>query len=67
MKISREVKRVVTRAKNDSWETKCQEIEYFIGGTKTKMAWKTVRDIRQQNNNKLNMPMIKMDKWVRYY
>jgi truncated hemoglobin YjbI len=66
MKISREAKRAVTRAKNDSWERKCQEIEYFIGGTKTKTAWKTIRDIRQ-NKNKLNIQMIKMDDWVRYY
>ena len=67
MKISREVKRAATRAKDDSWERKCQEIEYFSEGTKTKMAWKTIRDIRQENQNKLNIQMIKMDEWVRYY
>jgi hypothetical protein len=67
VKISREVKRAATRAKDDSWERKRQEIEYFSEGTKTKMAWKTIRDIRQENQNKLNIQMIKMDEWVRYY
>jgi hypothetical protein len=68
MKISTEVKqRAVTRAKNDSWERKCQEIEYFIGGTKTKLSWKTIRGIRQENKNKLNIQMIKLNEWVRCY
>lgn len=34
-----EVKQTMMKAKNEAWENYCREIDKFIGGTKTKIAW----------------------------
>lgn len=65
--INREVKRVINRTKNEAWENKCREIEQFIGGTRTKMAWKTISSLRKDNKNRINLPVIQMNEWVDYY
>ena len=45
-RLNREVKRSISKAKNEEWEIKCEEIDTCIGSTKSRAAWKVIKSLR---------------------
>ena len=64
---NREVKKEVTKSKNELWEQKCEEIDRYMGGTKVSEAWRTIGNLRKEGryNNKLSL--ISLNEWVDHY
>lgn len=67
VRLRREVKRDVIRAKNEEWNKKCEEVEKCIGGTKTREAWKVINTLRENNRQKAKIQMIQIETWKKYY
>jgi len=67
IRTRREVKKKTIRAKNETWEKTCQEVEQHIGGTRSQSAWNVLRSLKKEESNKINLQMIQMDQWVEYY
>lgn len=65
--ISREVKREVIKAKNEAWEAKCEQIGHYLGSTKSREAWKVIKNLRSNKQEKNVLQPIDVKKWETYY
>jgi len=66
-RANREVKRAVVKAKNDAWNKRCSEVESYIGGTRSQEAWKTIKNMKQNCQNRTNIQLIRMEDWKNHY
>ncbi|XP_030761521.1 uncharacterized protein LOC115886488 [Sitophilus oryzae] len=45
-KLQKEVRQQVTEEKNSMWERKCNDIETYIGGSRSTEAWRTLKGMK---------------------
>ncbi|KAF2886009.1 hypothetical protein ILUMI_20165 [Ignelater luminosus] len=60
-----EVKKEVTKLKNEAWEHKCAEIERLLGSTRFNEVCKTLKN--QRKNEKQTVLPIRLDTLKAYY
>lgn len=66
-RVNREVKKIVKRKKNEMWERKCEEMNRYMGGTRMTEAWRFIKNIRKDSNEKVRITAITIDEWEQYY
>ncbi|XP_030766244.1 uncharacterized protein LOC115890192 [Sitophilus oryzae] len=66
-RLNRIVKREVSKSKNKIWETKCERVERYMGGTRVSEAWKTIRNLRRDEKQNSKLELISMEKWEDHY
>ena len=62
----REVKVTIRQAKNEEWEKTCDKIEQHMGGTKTKEAWRVIKNLRREKKGTA-VDMIGINEWKKYF
>lgn len=67
VRISRESKKEVLKAKNDYWERRCQGINTYLGSTKSREAWKVIKNLRTNEKLHTNIQLISQERWQEYY
>ena len=65
--LNRVVKKEVVKKKNEMWERKCEEVDRYIGGTKTAEAWKVIRNLRKNEKETYKMNLINTKEWESHY
>jgi len=65
--INKEVKKTITRSKNELWERKCEEVERCIGGARVSQAWKTIKNLRKDRKDSGSIALIKAEEWRQHY
>lgn len=65
--FNREVKRDVSKLKNETWEKKCEELERLIGGTRVSEAWKTIKNLRKNHRESRALQIITPEEWKEHY
>lgn len=53
-------------AKNQERNDKCDEINRHIEGSKSREAWKTIKNIRKNNRETIKMNMVELEEWKVY-
>ena len=61
------VKREVAKAKNQTWQRKCDQIDMFIGSTRSKEAWGVIKSMRTDSKELTSLQMISTQEWIDYY
>ncbi|XP_030750903.1 uncharacterized protein LOC115878509 [Sitophilus oryzae] len=61
------VKREVAKSKNKMWETKCERVEIYMGGTRVSEAWKTIRNLGRDEKQNSKLELISIEKWEDHY
>ncbi|KAF2893806.1 hypothetical protein ILUMI_12366 [Ignelater luminosus] len=65
MIYNREVKKEITKLKNEAWENKCAEIERLLVSTRFYEVWKILKN--QRTNEKQTILPIRLKTWKAYY
>lgn len=60
-------KRCIIENKNDTWERRCNEVNTYIGGSRSRAAWNLIKSLRKNNANKAGINPIEMKKWIEHY
>ncbi|XP_044745151.1 uncharacterized protein LOC123307015 [Coccinella septempunctata] len=60
-------KDLITKNKNETWERKCSEVNSYMGGTRSTVAWNLIRSLRKDTSHKTNLQPIPIDKWKEHY
>jgi len=58
---------MINTSKNETWQKKYSEINCYLGSTQSSEAWKTLKGLRKDTQEKSNMSLITMDEWKNYY
>lgn len=58
---------MIRKEKQQSWERKCQEVEMYIGGTKTSEIWKFIKQVKSPQMEKVRIQSISVSKWEDYF
>lgn len=53
--------------KNRIWDKKCQEIDTYNGGRQCTEAWKFIKNVRNSGKEKVYIPIIQQQQWVKHY
>lgn len=61
------VRNMIRKEKQQSWERKCQEVEMYIGGTKTNEIWKFIKQVKSPKMEKVHIQSISVSKWEEYF
>jgi len=64
--IRRKVNKMINKSKNETWQKKCSEINCYLGSTRSSEAWKTLKGLRKDTQEKSNMSLITMEEWKNY-
>lgn len=51
-KLQKEVRQQVTEEKNSMWERKCNDIETYIGGSRSTEAWRTLKGMKTNTHER---------------
>ena len=65
-KAQTQVRRLITKKKNESWERSCNKIDTYIGGRKSTESWKLLKGLRRDMKRDLISP-ISIDKLEGYF
>ncbi|XP_060536578.1 uncharacterized protein LOC132708327 [Cylas formicarius] len=57
----------INKAKNESWDRKCEEINNYIGGRKCSEVWKFISTVKNPGKDKLDIQLIKPEQWLKNY
>lgn len=60
------VRKMITRKKNETWERRCSRLNTYIGGTRSSESWKLLKTLRQNKKKKIISP-ISLTKWNTYF
>ena len=60
-------KRLHRQENNKKWDKICSEINSQIGGSRSSEAWRIIGTLRKNNTNRLNLPVININKWREHY
>lgn len=52
---------------NERWEKKCAEINAQTGFSRSKQAWNVLKEIRKEENHRINLNLISLEDWRKYY
>lgn len=66
-RINREVKKEVIKLKQELWDRRCEQVDRCMGGTKVNEAWKFIKCLRKNKNERINVPIINISKWKEHY
>ena len=58
---------MINTSKNETWQKKCSEINCYLGSTRSSKAWKTLKGLRKDTQEKSNMSLITIEGWKNYY
>src|SRR5215510_14079969 len=56
--LRRETNKKINTAKNETWQKKCSAINCYLGSTRSSEAWKTLKGLRKDTQEKSNMSLI---------
>jgi hypothetical protein len=48
---------MINTSKNETWQKKCSEINCYLGSTRSSEAWKTLKGLRKDTQEKSNMSL----------
>lgn len=65
--LKNEVKRNVNKAKNDLRNKACENADIYLGGTRTKEAWRIIKGSRTDNKERSRVNLIPPEKSLEYY
>ena len=60
-------KAMVIEAKNQSWERKCQELDTYIGGRKSRESWRMIKSMRSNKIEQVAIDPIEPENWEKHY
>jgi helix-turn-helix protein len=58
---------MINTLKNEMWQKKCSNINCYLGSTRSSEAWKTLKGLRKDTQERSNMSLITMEEWENYY
>jgi len=61
------IRKMVTEAKNKSWEKTCSTVESYLGGKQSTEAWRILKNLRKTENGGQWFNPIPIDKWETYF
>ena len=61
------IRKMVTEAKNKSWEKTCSTVESYLGGKRSTEAWRILKNLRKTENGGQWFNPIPIDKWETYF
>lgn len=67
LRISRDTKKYINKKNNEKWQTKCEEIDRYMGGAKNTESWELIKNLRKSERSKVNIQSIAEEKWIEYY
>lgn len=67
VRARQEVKVAVIKEREKQWERTCNQVNTYIGGTKSNEAWRVIKSLRENTRNKCKLELIKPDTWKNYY
>lgn len=50
-----------------SWESKCEELNKYIGSTRSREAWKTIKNLRTNRKETSRIDLIEERSWIEHY
>jgi len=66
-RIQGKIRKMVTEAKNKSWEKTCSTVESYLGGKRSTEAWRILKNLRKTENGGQWFNPIPIDKWETYF
>jgi len=61
------IRKMVTEARNKSWENTCSTVESYLGGKRSTEAWRILKNLRKTENGGQWFNPIPIDKWETYF
>ena len=67
VRCNREVKKEVKAAKNEYWEKKCEELDTYLGSTRSRESWRMLKALRSNEINRTSLQLIPSRQWHNHY
>ena len=66
-RIQGKIRKMITEAKNKSWEKTCSTVESYLGGKRGTIAWRILKNLRKTENGGQWFNPIPIGKWETYF
>ncbi|KAL3288984.1 hypothetical protein HHI36_003427, partial [Cryptolaemus montrouzieri] len=57
-RISREVKKEIIKRKNEFWDAKCEEVDQYLGSSRSREPWRLLKNLRTNENSRPSLQPI---------
>ncbi|KAL3280824.1 hypothetical protein HHI36_004055, partial [Cryptolaemus montrouzieri] len=62
-----EVKKEIIKRKNELWDAKCEEVDQYLGSSRSRESWRLLKNLRTNENSRTSLQPISMSEWELYY
>lgn len=63
---NRELRNKIKKEKNNFWEQKCNQINAYVGGSRSTEVWQTIKNLKN-NSRRDSLSLINNEQWKDYY